>query len=364
LEQLHNIIKYLQGKLNDVESNALNAWRSASPDNEAFFESVREIYAIDVNPGEIQLFNTEEKWAEIDDLIKESKPQKTIYLKWAVIAASLIILIGAAFLFFRPDPLYNEIVTTKNSTKLEMPDKSIVHLGPDSKMKYFTRLTNEIKERIIYLEGDARIEVAKNDQLPFIVVSGKTGTRVLGTIFEIRQADSAQTILSNIEGLVRFYELANKKNSVIVREGESYSYNGSAFTNITPVEAPEAEPETFPVLVKKLPKPISQPPVVTDPPVLEKPVELPPPPKAEPPVDKTVYTRVEDIIDELNKRYPGKFNTAPWGQYRFNAKIPVDLSSYADLSLEEFLKELSKVAKVEYRQTCPDCYELVTLIPK
>ncbi|HAQ37054.1 MAG TPA: FecR family protein [Saprospiraceae bacterium] len=361
MDQLHKIIKYLQGNLTNEESNALNAWRSASPDNEALFESVREIYSVE-HLEDIQLFDPLEKWTEIDDQIQEEKPKgKIIHLKWTAIAASLFILVAVAFWVLWPEPLYKEIVTANNTTKIELPDKSLVELGPNSKMKYFTRISKKVKERMIYLDGNARIEVSKNDQLPFIVVSGKTGTRVLGTIFEIRQLDSIQTVVSNIEGLIKFFELANEKNSVIVNEGESYSYDGKGFTNVTPVE-PALIPEPIPpaIVEKKEPEP-----VIIEPPVVEeKPVELPPPPKEEPPVDKTVYTTIANIIDELNTRYAGKFNTAPWGQFRFNAKIPIDLTKYPDHSLEEFLKELGSVAKVEYRQTCPDCFELLTLTPK
>jgi hypothetical protein len=185
---------------------------------------------------------------------------------------------------------------------------------------------------------------------------------VIGTIFEIRQPDSVHTILSNIEGLVKFYELSDKNNAVIVREGESYSYDGNGFTDITPIEEVNPEP-LIPPVVKSESKPVPLP-VLKAPPVEEKPDELPPPPKVEPPVDKTVYTTVENIIDELSIRYAGKFNTAPWGKFTFNSKIPVDLTKFTELSLEDFLKELSKVAKVEYRQTCPDCFELVTLTSK
>lgn len=362
MEQLHDIIKYLQGKLTTEESDALNAWRSASPQNEAFFDSVREIYAMENDHRDIRIFNTEEKWAEIDEQIKEDKPKKIFRFKWVAVAASLLILIGAAFLFFRPEPLYQEVVTTAKPAKIVLADKSVVELGPESQLKFFTRISKNMKERIIYLQGNARIEVSKNDLLPFIVVSGKTGTSVIGTIFEIRQPDSVQTILSNIEGLVKFYELENKNNAVIVREGESYSYDGNGFTNITPVVEVIPEPITDPV-VKSEPKPVP-PPVVKAPPVEEKPVELPPPPKVETPVDKTIYTSVENIIDELSNRYAGKFNTAPWGKFTFNSKIPVDLNQFTGLNLEDFLKELSKVAKVEYRQTCPDCFELVALTSK
>ncbi len=362
MEQLHDIIKYLQGKLTTEESNALNAWRSVSPQNEDFFDSVREIYAMENDPRDIRIFNTEEKWAEIEDQIGEDKPKKIFRLKWVAIAASLLILAGAAFLFLRPDPLYREVVTTNKPAKIVLADQSVVELGPDSKLKYFTRISKNLKERIIYLQGNARIEVTKNDHLPFIVVSGKTGTSVIGTIFEIRQPDSVHTILSNIEGLVKFYELSDNRNAVIVREGESYRYDGNGFTNITPVEEVIPEPIIAPV-VKFEPKPLS-PPVVKAPPVEEKPVELPPPPKVEPPVDKTVYTSVEKIIDELSNRYAGKFNTAPWGKFTFNSKVPFDLTKFTELGLEDFLKELSKVAKVEYRQTCPDCFELVTLTSK
>lgn len=363
MDQLANILKYLQGRLSSEDLNALDNWRNASSENQEFFDSISEIYISKEGKDEIRIFDTEEKWQEIEHLISEEKSNRSLFIKWSSIAASLLILAAAALWLFWPEPLYKEITSGTTSHQLTLPDNSVVTLGPKSKMKYFTRISRKIKERIIYLDGDARIEVTKNEKIPFVVISGKTGTRVLGTIFEISQPDSLHTIVSNIEGLIRFYELADEANSVIVNEGESFRYDGSSFTNITPVE-PEIIPQAFIPPAKPARMPVREP-VAEEPPVLEqKPAETPPPPKEEPPVIKVIYTSVEDIIDELSKRYAGKFNTAPWGQFRFNAKIPIDLTKYQDISLEDLLKELSGVAKVEYRQTCPDCYELVALMPK
>lgn len=68
--------------------------------------------------------------------------------------------------------------------KIILEDGTEVWLNAESKLRYPARFTG--KERIVELEGEAFFHVTKNPSCPFIVKSGSTETRVLGTEFNFR----------------------------------------------------------------------------------------------------------------------------------------------------------------------------------
>lgn len=79
--------------------------------------------------------------------------------------------------------------------RITLCDGTTVHLNSDTKLEYPTAF-NE-KERKVYLQGEAYFEVAKDKSKPFIVCSGSTEIRVLGTEFNVnsRKPEAITTTL-------------------------------------------------------------------------------------------------------------------------------------------------------------------------
>ncbi len=155
-----------------------------------------------------------------------SRRQKSAYLK---VAASIVffLMAGAAVYFFserQPSPqvepfsvgqfqadllIGNEVVSldekkpfssawleqhkgskvalqTKKGQEfqMELPDGTIVWLNADSKLEIGPEY--DVKERSVYLTGEAYFKVAKNKAKPFIVHVGKTSIEALGTAFNVK----------------------------------------------------------------------------------------------------------------------------------------------------------------------------------
>lgn len=115
-------------------------------------------------------------------------------------AASLLLMIcvaGAGFWHYvssRP-----EYVTQVGEERtLTLPDQSIVHLNARSRIRL--RFT-ESARALDLLEGQALFQVAKNPNRPFIVVSGSTSVRAVGTQFDVNRT-AADTIVTVVEGHV------------------------------------------------------------------------------------------------------------------------------------------------------------------
>jgi ferric-dicitrate binding protein FerR (iron transport regulator) len=79
---------------------------------------------------------------------------------------------------------YNTIATPKGGEyQVTLPDGTQVWLNAETSLRYPTSFTGS--ERRVELTGEAYFEVAKNAKQPFIVQSGETVVKVLGTHFNI-----------------------------------------------------------------------------------------------------------------------------------------------------------------------------------
>ncbi len=99
--------------------------------------------------------------------------------------------------------LYNTITTPKGSQyKLILPDGTKVWLNAASSFRFPASFTG--KERSTVLNGEAYFEVAKNEEMPFNVVTGEKQVTVLGTHFNIRAyQDEDNYEASLLEGSIR-----------------------------------------------------------------------------------------------------------------------------------------------------------------
>ena len=91
-----------------------------------------------------------------------------------------------------------------------LPDGSNLWLNAGSEIKYGVPFTRESRE--VQLNGEAFLQVVKNEQAPFIVYSGNTQVKVIGTQFNIKAYDDDPNIeVALVEGNIVFY--FNKSNN-------------------------------------------------------------------------------------------------------------------------------------------------------
>ncbi len=114
------------------------------------------------------------------------------------------------------------IYTTKNAevTALTLPDGSAVTLNAGSRLEVPHNFANG--NRALKLYGQGVFSVAHQPNAPFTVEVGKTVTRVLGTIFSVREYDSdTAAIVTVVEGKVAVQStvLTASQQMVIGRTG-------------------------------------------------------------------------------------------------------------------------------------------------
>lgn len=112
---------------------------------------------------------------------------------WSGIAATVIVAIGAAALFWQQDnPVtdLNGLYTTAVGEQLsqQLPDGSVLLLNTNSDV----RIDYSTDFRDVHLvEGEAHFTVAKNDEQPFRVFAGSGRVAAIGTAFSVHRKDDA-----------------------------------------------------------------------------------------------------------------------------------------------------------------------------
>ena len=108
----------------------------------------------------------------------------------------------------------NILTTPRGGTfQLELSDGTKVWLNTNSSFTYPAVFAGS--ERRVKLNGEAYFEVAKNPSKPFLVETGQSVVRVLGTHFNVEAYSGTYTTL--MEGSV---EMSTEKNKVILRPGQ------------------------------------------------------------------------------------------------------------------------------------------------
>jgi transmembrane sensor len=184
--------RYLNGNASSEERKLLDQ----------FFDSYRDQHPniADINAGV--------KEEILNDLRKKTDAGiKIIPIRrrgvWLAVAASVsIVIVAGYFLFNRYSSTttdsaiairtieYNTIRGQK--AQVELPDGTRVKLNSNSHISYPEKFDSDTRE--VSLKGEAYFDVTHDAAKPFIVHSGETSTRVLGTSFNVNANTSAVTV--------------------------------------------------------------------------------------------------------------------------------------------------------------------------
>lgn len=330
------ILQYFDQELSKEESLQVEAWAKENPADFALYQNIWHESSF---VKDVRVFDTELAWDDfMQELESSEKPQsstpiipitaheKTAKIRWfdryarPLMVACSIMLVAVVAYFLFPRETEIEYHAQKDDDQIELPDNTTVSLVDGATITYPSTFDQK-KQRVVKLDGVAIFDVTHNPDMPFIVVTNNSGIRVLGTVFRVDGTQENSTEVKNIEGLIRFYDRKNESFYKDVQPGESFVFDGNAFTETTPLpptvkvfEAPEA-PEIKTHSVKE---------------ILEY-----------------MY-----IISNGNTRTIGN-------DFNMNQRIAIDLETE---HLANFIQALKKVSNLKIRKTnCSDCYEISRL---
>lgn len=309
-----DILKFIEGRLSEVEKSEVQSWIDSSDANCDEYEFYKMVLSESKNLQGIELVDESKAWDEFKKMTDFPEANTGLRKRMPYImgiAASFLIIAGALIFMLWPKPLYKELTTFSNQDTIKLVDGSKIFVNDSSKIKYFTRLTKTQKERYIEVTGSATFDIAPDKNLPFVVKANGAGVSVLGTVFNVNVKGN-RIECENLEGVVKLFEWVEPDNNLILNKGEKAVFENGVISLILP--------------------------------------ELPPPP---PPAPKGKYRSIGFILEYFFEHYVERVNTAPYSNIDFNAKVFVNLNQ----PLKGIIEQLDTTANIKFRQNCPGCYE-------
>jgi len=205
------LIRYLTDIADTDEKNAVEEWLSLNEENQNYFNKFKEVWSLSSNLKAYQEIDTERSLKNVKSRIDfKSKPETKVRPLWMFMrVAAILIVFAGIYLIFNNKPKVQETAATikiESTTELKtviLPDKTVVTMNLASVIEYPETFTGN--ERRVKFEGEAYFQVSPDKTKPFIIETGKSETRVVGTSFNLnaRASEENESIVVT-EGIVEF----------------------------------------------------------------------------------------------------------------------------------------------------------------
>jgi len=205
-------VAFCENEVNPAACNSFDRWLKASPENVRAYLQVSAFWEA---AGSLN----QQRKLEIEELVRRAAAENTVVPMVGVRAAAsraagisprgrvsiriataalVLVLLGAGFAIWGlvRDPVYATQVGEERTITLS--DGSVVELNALSRVRIEYR--DRIR-RVTLLEGQALFRVAKNTARPFVVLSGTTQVRAVGTQFDVYR-HAGDTLVTVVEGQV------------------------------------------------------------------------------------------------------------------------------------------------------------------
>jgi ferric-dicitrate binding protein FerR (iron transport regulator) len=230
------LLKYFKGELDQQEARAIESWASESEENEKTLMSLAKVY----NLGQLARTYTEK---EVEDAWKKTcarfgvaprarNPLKRQWVFWSMaVAIALLVAVNLALVLNAPVAGTDKaiILTSQQGkfVKYTLPDSTVVTLNHNSSLEFPLAFNGD--ERRVKLNGEGYFDVARDEEKPFIVETGKEiQIKVLGTEFNLQSFSSDDIVqVSLISGLVEISRNGVADFSYIMHPSERFTCNVS-----------------------------------------------------------------------------------------------------------------------------------------
>lgn len=219
--------KYFDGQCTPAEESRVMEWlHSNSNQNDAFDDSVFQ--------GIDKALLKDSIWEEVQPTSKASKPKQG-WLSFLKLAASVLIIAVLVHFILQSQFLpsretgartkvqYKNIKTALGEKKnITLPDGTILSLNAGSELRVPIPFNDTA--RIVYLQGEAYLQVTHDLSRPFTVVTEHAEVQVLGTAFNVNAyLDEEYTTVVVSKGKVKLS--AGKGNPVLLTKNQLGSYS-------------------------------------------------------------------------------------------------------------------------------------------
>ncbi|MEA4905672.1 MAG: FecR family protein [Petrimonas sp.] len=226
------IEKVISGTSTKENAREVADWFSSSVEGQQYLSDMldKDAFLMEEEPEDFQ--NTISPYRS-DVLLSKINRQiirkKTIRLALSVAAVLLPLILITGFMVqlsnrydLFGNSRYSEIYVPKGEKmQILFQDGSRAYLNSDTRLRYPEKFA--LLNREIFLEGEAYFQVASNKKRPFIVNTGETSVKVLGTSFNVNAyKDNKEIRIVLDEGEIVF---AARNNEYRLNPGQKFIYD-------------------------------------------------------------------------------------------------------------------------------------------
>lgn len=187
----HLIALWVNQTISAEEEAELNAWRTASTDNEAEFKQLVKILQAPASKPNYP--NTDDSWKRLSNTLQLEKPVKSkIHLLYRI-AAVMVLFFMAGIVYKTTIYNYQQVLvqSTPNQQKqVVLPDGSTAWLNKNSSVAY----TKGFGKRNVTITGEVYFDVQSDANNPFSVETPYSTTTVLGTGFAVSTQNNSNLL--------------------------------------------------------------------------------------------------------------------------------------------------------------------------
>lgn len=253
-----NLVDFFTEELNSEEREKLLHWINQNANTKTLLKEYGDIWQASGMANPSERYDESQAWLRLKSGLKDTKPQRNLtWLKYAAVAIIFSVLGSLTYYFLSPVPktvpiTYQEVYVPYGSTsKITLPDGSNVWLNAGSYIKYDNFFN--VKNRMVFLKGEAFFDVRKNKKLTFFVRTPEIEVKALGTKFNVKAYPEEKTILTTVvEGKIlvtNFIKPHTKYNELYLSTSQSAVFEKD-FTS-TPVSEPQPKESTQTQILKE-----------------------------------------------------------------------------------------------------------------
>ena len=203
------LVKYLLGEASADEAAFVKNKIEQDAAYQKYFEQFKTIWETSRKIAVQSTADENEAWQRFISRAtypaQQVQPSQKNNFTWLKIAASVIVLIGFAFITFfivnnQSTPKEIAIQSLKQVLTDTLPDASVVTLNKNSTLTYPEKFKGNL--RTVALKGEAFFNVTPDKEKPFVIAVNDVQVLVVGTSFNIK-AFNGQTDISVETGIVK-----------------------------------------------------------------------------------------------------------------------------------------------------------------
>ena len=218
-EQL--LIRFLTRTCTSEELQIIERWITADKANAKWLFEIEKIWSI---KNELHYSDQKKIQQAYKRFIFSQRKNKNAvrHFYFSTILKSVAAIACIALLAFNLYLLLEREFSTGQSVFVQLADGTKVWLNAQSQFRYPSQFNQ--KQRSVYLNGEAYLEVAHDSEKPFIVHTHPMDVKVLGTKFNIRVYPEEANIVTLVEGKVAI-GIPEKKKDVVLYPQEQLIYS-------------------------------------------------------------------------------------------------------------------------------------------